>query len=252
MKKLYVKFHSNNLQVFFAVLSFVEKYNKNYVFIYDNINKKILEECEKHINFQLLNINECKDIIEIIEIKTNHELPLTIIQSEFESTLIFPKLINDLYFVNDDEKINKIYFRGLFTLSRFIEIAKLLFRINDFKGLIILFSNILFRKKEYIISTNRVFINFTTRGRISEFKYLDNDYYAQMSKYRFIFCPKGDYIWTYRFFEAILVGGLPICIKVAESYQGFKFIYLNKFSMQIRNINNIDNLNLLKKRFYLK
>ena len=95
----------------------------------------------------------------------------------------------------------------------------------------ILLINILLFKKNFIINTNKVRFIFTNRGRKSEFKFLDKDYYSEMRNFKFIFCPKGDFIWTYRFFESIQVGSIPIILFRANVYVGFKYLSLyNPFS----------------------
>jgi hypothetical protein len=43
---------------------------------------------------------------------------------------------------------------------------------------------------------------------------------------QFVLCPPGDYVWSYRFFEACLCGAIPIIHDVAPVYEGFQYLRL--------------------------
>ena len=36
-------------------------------------------------------------------------------------------------------------------------------------------------------------------------------------------CPSGNSVWTYRFFEAILCGAIPVVEETCEAYKGFSY-----------------------------
>ena len=61
------------------------------------------------------------------------------------------------------------------------------------------------------------------RGRSSRTKAWDGHYYNQLLNAQFVLCPKGDFVWTYRFFEAILCGALPIVEQACDAFKGFCF-----------------------------
>jgi len=61
------------------------------------------------------------------------------------------------------------------------------------------------------------------RGRTFPVKAWDQEYYELLAASKFVFCPSGDCIWSYRFFEAILCGALPIVEKACPAYDGFAF-----------------------------
>jgi hypothetical protein len=67
----------------------------------------------------------------------------------------------------------------------------------------------------------------STRGRTFPVKSWDDDYFKVLSKSKFILCPSGDYVWSYRFFETILCGAIPIIEKNCPAYAGFRFYTLN-------------------------
>jgi len=48
------------------------------------------------------------------------------------------------------------------------------------------------------------------RGRTFPIKAWDEDYYRGMGRAKFVLCPDGDYVWTYRFFEAVMCGCIPV------------------------------------------
>lgn len=60
-------------------------------------------------------------------------------------------------------------------------------------------------------------------GRAFPLKAWDQDYYETLGKSMFILCPSGDYIWTYRFFESVLCGAIPIVESSCEAYEGFHY-----------------------------
>ncbi len=63
----------------------------------------------------------------------------------------------------------------------------------------------------------------TSRGREFPIKSWDHEYYQILSDSEFVLCPNGDYIWTYRFFEAILCGAIPIVESHCDLYKGYRY-----------------------------
>jgi len=61
------------------------------------------------------------------------------------------------------------------------------------------------------------------RGRSFPWKAWDHEYFKRMCETRCAMCPNGDYVWTYRFFEAVMCGCLPIVQEPCEAYEGFHF-----------------------------
>lgn len=62
------------------------------------------------------------------------------------------------------------------------------------------------------------------RGRSFPIKAWDEDYFRLLSQAEFVLCPSGDFVWTYRFFEAILCGAIPIVQAACPLYEGFHFL----------------------------
>lgn len=76
-------------------------------------------------------------------------------------------------------------------------------------------------------------IEFTNKGRIIEekdkFKF-DNEYYQLLCNSKFTLCPAGDFLWSYRFFEAALCKSIPVIHsedQVDITMEGFRFYYKN-------------------------
>lgn len=125
------------------------------------------------------------------EIKIIHsENPKTFINGK-EYTLIFPKFILE---IKEEKVIDKI-FVGLLTEQRKVF-------LRNFPDAIILNSN---------------------NGRKQETKEKDLSYFRMLARSRFVICPNGDFVWTYRFFEAILCRCIPIIEEECELYKGYHY-----------------------------
>ncbi len=61
------------------------------------------------------------------------------------------------------------------------------------------------------------------RGREFPGKSWDEEYQALLARSRFVLCPCGDHVWSYRFFEAALCGAIPVVERTCAAYQGFQF-----------------------------
>jgi hypothetical protein len=61
------------------------------------------------------------------------------------------------------------------------------------------------------------------RGRTFPVKAWDDEYFRLLATSEFVLCPSGDYIWTYRFFEAAMCGAIPIIETYCPAYDGFRF-----------------------------
>jgi len=63
----------------------------------------------------------------------------------------------------------------------------------------------------------------SARGRRFPVKAWDEAYYRLLARARFVLCPNGDFVWTYRFFEAALCGAIPIVEDDCRVYHGFRY-----------------------------
>lgn len=67
----------------------------------------------------------------------------------------------------------------------------------------------------------------SSAGRDWPGKAWDETYFRTLGSSRFVACPDGDYVWTYRFFEACLCGAIPVIESTCSLYQGFHFFRLS-------------------------
>jgi hypothetical protein len=71
-------------------------------------------------------------------------------------------------------------------------------------------------------------IKFTNNGRIINKAHIDKSYYESLAKSQFVLCPRGDFLWSYRFFEAIICHSIPIVESNgvhSPTMEGFKFFF---------------------------
>jgi hypothetical protein len=131
------------------------------------------------------------------------DLPIKVVHSndvetyigDRKYTLVFPKFLLNY----DNDKTIKFIFIGLLNNKR----SKFL---HKFPNALIIDSD---------------------RGRRKEVKRRDESYFNLMSKSKFVLCPNGDFVWTYRFFEAIIFKAIPIIQNFHSLYNDYKFYTLN-------------------------
>ncbi|MCC8358459.1 exostosin domain-containing protein [Salinimicrobium sediminilitoris] len=70
------------------------------------------------------------------------------------------------------------------------------------------------------------YIWLSDRGRRFPIKAWDREYYDNLCQSQFVLCPSGDFIWTYRFFEAILCGAIPVIEENCPLYENYRFYYM--------------------------
>lgn len=76
-------------------------------------------------------------------------------------------------------------------------------------------------------TSSKIIIKNSERGRQFPNKAWDEDYYKMMANARFVLCPNGDFVWTYRFFEATMCGAIPIVQEDCDLYKGFTYYRSN-------------------------
>ena len=69
----------------------------------------------------------------------------------------------------------------------------------------------------------RVAITSSSGGRTFPGKSWDEPYFQTLLRANYAICPNGDYVWTYRFFEAILCGAIPVVQDACPQYEGFRY-----------------------------
>jgi len=61
------------------------------------------------------------------------------------------------------------------------------------------------------------------RGWCHPTKAWDGVYFRRLVNSKFVLCPDGQFVWTYRFFEAALCGAIPIIQNECPLYDGFHY-----------------------------
>jgi hypothetical protein len=170
---------------------------------------------EKKIKLQEIRAHQAlKEIHQKKRVTINHFKPETKVGDKIY-TLIFPKFLLNY---NNKLKTIDILFMGKITPKRLIF-------LNNFPNAKIINSN---------------------RGRNIKTKIKDEKYFKLMSKAKFTLCPNGDFIWTYRFFEAIIFKSIPIIEEECEIYKGYKFykkedIFIYRKDWINHNLNKLKN-----------
>ncbi|MBB2971368.1 hypothetical protein [Mesorhizobium sp. RMAD-H1] len=78
------------------------------------------------------------------------------------------------------------------------------------------------------VGTQNVKIYMSDQGRVFPRKSWNTAYYDLLLDSKFVLCPSGDFknngvVWTYRFFEAVLCGAVPVIEEPCDAYEGFRY-----------------------------
>ena len=74
----------------------------------------------------------------------------------------------------------------------------------------------------------------STRGRKYPKKAWDDEYYKFLANSEFVLCPSGNSVWSYRFFESILCGAIPIVEESCPAYEGFRYYYMDDDARKLK------------------
>lgn len=133
-------------------------------------------------------------------VTVDHERPLTRVGG-VERPLLFPHgamgLCRQAW---AEERDHRMTFAGLMTDQRTATLAPLTAALGD---------------EFQVVSTDA--------GRRWPTKAWDADYYSVLGRSELVACPNGDYVWTYRFFEAAMCGAIPVVEDVSVHYDGFRY-----------------------------
>ncbi|WP_034922737.1 exostosin family protein [Gillisia sp. CAL575] len=168
----------------------------------------------------------------------DHSIPISSI-GNINRNLIFPHNICTHLKDNWNTKRKlQFSFSGFVSVERKKEIFKWI-DLNRNRNLFILINRILlmrflslgmWRIKNLIGSSKSLLveINFSSKGRKFPGKTWDRQYYNTLLNSEFVLCPSGDYIWTYRFFESILAGAIPVIEAECDAYKGFRYRFMHE------------------------
>lgn len=198
--------------------------------------KFILLKEKFNMNFQILNENKGIPLSKLLLI--NHENPETHI-GKLMKPLVFPlSIVEYCKSLWVEDRKYKFTFAGLITQSRNELITNWIKNnITSEKFNLPITDSFINKKKSKILNFFNIdstvnktigdlIIWSSNRGRKFPIKAWDDEYFEVLGKSQFVLCPSGVCVWSYRFFEAILCGAIPIVEKNCEAYEGFKFKYM--------------------------
>jgi hypothetical protein len=169
------------------------------------------------------------------DIEIVHDLPFTRV-GRITKPLIFPHaMFRYLRALWPRQREYQVSFAGLVTKDRekFLENAFAVFegrrRNNTYKEKqprSNLLSAILpggLRGNYYMSGRSKIRIVKSDRGRRYPVKSWDERYWKLLLHSHFVLCPPGDCNWSYRFFEAIICGAIPIIGSHSPLYEGYAY-----------------------------
>jgi hypothetical protein len=220
--------------------------NKYFGFKYSILNSRSEGQTFHHIR-DLLNIN--------------HKEPTTTLCGVSKS-LIFPKCIPEfLRSLWSDHRDVPISFSGLITDKRRSTLNHWLANVLEERNLISSEGYWDKIKRKLVDKYNLPFsmikrfgifhVHSSHRGRTFPIKSWDIDYYKFLLKSQFVLCPSGDFVWTYRFFESIMCGAIPIIEESCGAYDGFRFYTMKDKNLVYRKDWVEDNYGLCLERLTL-
>ena len=158
--------------------------------------------------------------------KIDHNNGLNYIDGK-EMGIIFPKSLLDLCESKwKKERTSDFYFKGLVTDKRKW--------LNGYEN-----------------------VHHSTRGRDESLKYTyDDDYYENLGNTKYALCPPGDCLWSYRFFEAIMCGAIPVLGDedndvYSGDYKVYRDRYVRSNSIPYDEEEAKHNLSILRKKCIL-
>jgi len=208
-------------------------------FDFPSESKVILDHLSHHFNIKYSINTDDLPVIEDISI-THEEQPMCKIGS-LSKPLVYPKEMLDKCKAKwNGQRSIKFSFTGLMTPNRkrcLDEWVSLHFyQQNIDKNKIKVSKN---SRKDKLLNMLHFFDNrangkvvfkniglqiFTSsQGRQFPIKVWDEEYYDTLAKTQFVLCPDGDFTWTYRFFEAIICGAIPVVENPCSLYGGFEY-----------------------------
>lgn len=177
----------------------------------------------------------------------DHATPRTRLGS-VERSLIFPHAITERCRDGWTQRDIAFSFAGLLTEGRLSTLSQWIPSVQSKppKGLIrtttaALVANLRLRisrsaglSAHWDTSSGPLCITHTAHGRTFPGKTWDTHYLHSLQRSRFAICLNGDFVWSYRFFEAVLCGAIPIVQEPCAAYDGFKFLSLTEPALSVQ------------------
>jgi hypothetical protein len=201
-------------------------------------------------------------------LRISHEQPITAFSS-LEKPLVFPMaMVNKCYSMWSENRETRYSFAGLITESRRELMREWVLRNFDSdlpdtntstkcwwtsllpERIKKLFPNKIIKIERKVGDLTFWSSNF---GRSFPGKSWDDEYFKLLSRSQFVLCPKGDCVWSYRFYEAILCGAIPIVEDKCSAMNDFIFYHTRDKAQSLEWNSDIalHNFNVVKNRFTL-
>jgi hypothetical protein len=109
------------------------------------------------------------------------------------------------------------------------------------------------------VGTENVKIYMSDQGRVFPRKSWNKAYYDLLLDSKFVLCPSGDFkkngiTWTYRFFEAVMCGAVPVIEEPCEAYAGYRYRLMSAplESLQWSRADAEHNFNLVRQQLTIE
>ncbi len=206
------------------------------------------EQAKSLKNIRAVKIADKRDKREVkLDFLIDHSKPSTYV-SGISSELIFPEWFFDEFDVNKEDIVT---FEGLVTRQRIKYLVKLL-GYGAVREKLSLF--IYKMSRHYgsffisrLLSKANVRVNFSYNGRKKEFKLYDKSYFLNLRQSKYVICPPGNFVWTYRFFETMMSKSIPIINHEDEYIKKYGFI--TKTFDEIKYLSDVDYKNITQSNF---
>lgn len=188
-------------------------------------------EIKKYFNFKYKFFNQDDKVLNFENI--SHQKPSTCFGTIYRPLVYSLSVLNYCKSIWKANRIRKFSFIGLVTeqrkkaLKEFIEsnTNKKDLKIDLQPSLVKKLINKILNKPTIVeLVFDNIYLWSSDKGRKFPYKSWDDDYYQVLSDSQFVICPNGDFIWTYRFFEAVMCGAIPVIEDTCDIYEGFRFL----------------------------
>lgn len=164
-------------------------------------------------------------------VRIDHETPSTAL-GRLERTLIFPRaIVEHCRTLWPATRAHRYSFAGLLTDNRRALLEAWIAGRDGSQALVAKSTLGEFMRRQLIRwrgadrqrRIGDVTVWSSERGRRFPTKAWDEDYFRMLADSAAVLCPSGDYVWSYRFFEACLCGAMPIVEQTSPLYDGFRY-----------------------------
>lgn len=215
------------------------------------------QEIKKYFNFQYNLFNESDNVLNFENI--SHQKPLTSFGKVQRPLVYSLSVVDYCKSIWKIKRNRKFSFIGLVTEQRKKALEEFIISNTNTKDIKLnlqpsilkkIFNRLINKPNIIELVFDNIYLWSSDKGRKFPYKSWDDDYYQVLSDSEFVICPNGDFIWTYRFFESIMCGAIPIIEDTCDIYKDFKYLSMKDDLSNIEwsEEDAVYNLKLLKER----